>query len=241
MMKIVVCDFDETLYENGTIAQKDKDAIAAFTEAGNKFGVVSGRSYSSALDALRWAKFYPDFLICCSGGVISTAKGTLRAFHANGSVLPALFDLIKPYAPAFFFVTDGLYEYHADLSGYTRNEFSRMFSFTQCSAELKNEADAEKFCQDVRFLHGCRVTAYRSGKIVNIVPSEVNKLQGIAIYREHIGENYPVYTIGDSERDIPMLKTYHGFAVKSASDAVKRAAEKSFACVADALNYIGKQ
>ncbi|MBR7101750.1 MAG: HAD hydrolase family protein, partial [Clostridia bacterium] len=42
-MKIIATDFDGTLSYNGKISEEDKAAIKRFRDAGNKFGVVTGR------------------------------------------------------------------------------------------------------------------------------------------------------------------------------------------------------
>ena len=51
-MKIIATDFDGTLSFNGKVRDEDKAAIARFRQAGNKFGVVTGRD----LEMSFWVK-----------------------------------------------------------------------------------------------------------------------------------------------------------------------------------------
>ena len=76
-MKIIATDFDGTLSYNGKISDEDKEAIHKFREAGNKFGIVTGRD----VDMAQWIKpengLEFDYLICCTGAVIRNGEGEI--------------------------------------------------------------------------------------------------------------------------------------------------------------------
>ena len=75
-MKIIATDFDGTLSYNGKISEEDKAAIKRFRDAGNKFGVVTGRDIEMSF----WVRnAFPDvdFIISCTGGVITDDKGKI--------------------------------------------------------------------------------------------------------------------------------------------------------------------
>ena len=42
-MKIIASDYDGTINYQGRISNEDKEAIRKFRQAGNKFGIVTGR------------------------------------------------------------------------------------------------------------------------------------------------------------------------------------------------------
>ena len=76
-MKILCSDYDGTLTRGGLDAKK-YDAIHAWREKGNRFGIISGRG----------ARFYSevtaehpllevDFVACCNGGVILDHNGAV--------------------------------------------------------------------------------------------------------------------------------------------------------------------
>ena len=46
-MKILASDYDGTLRTEELVAEKDIEAIARFSKAGNLFGIVTGRSMES--------------------------------------------------------------------------------------------------------------------------------------------------------------------------------------------------
>lgn len=236
-MKIVISDFDETLYYRDTISDADRQAIEEFRAGGNRFGIITGRGMGSILGALKNQDFCPDFVICCSGGIIlDRERGMLRAFHGGGAVLPDLFAVAVKYGANFFTVTDGLYEYRADMSEFIKNDFSRMFSYTQCHAAFDSPAIAEKFAGEVRRFYGSKVAVYVTEDRVNIPPVEVNKLRGIDIYHEYVGSSAKVYTVGDRAYDIPMLLAYDGYAVSNASPDTRAAAPHICDRVADMLH-----
>ena len=64
-------DFDNTICfwsDIGRLYDEDREAIHRFREAGNKFVVVSGRSYRSAIDVFNEMDFHDmDFFMIMSG------------------------------------------------------------------------------------------------------------------------------------------------------------------------------
>ena len=42
-MKIIASDYDGTINYQGRVSEEDKAAIRKFRQAGNKFGIVTGR------------------------------------------------------------------------------------------------------------------------------------------------------------------------------------------------------
>ncbi len=240
-MKLIVSDFDGTLYYREMISAADREAIGAFRAEGGLFGIVTGRGMGAVLEILQKQAFLPDFLICCSGGVIvDRKKGMVRAHHGSGAVLPELFDLASRFGCQHFHVSDGLYEYRADLSSFTKNEFSRMFSFTQCHISFDSVEVAESFSAEARRYLGSKLTAYIAGNSVNLSPTEVNKLHGIEVYRAYVGGDPETYTVGDREYDLPMLTKYNGYAVSNASEEVKRQSPHTCRRVADMIADILK-
>jgi HAD superfamily hydrolase (TIGR01484 family) len=74
-MIIIASDYDGTLNHNG-ISEGDKAAIKKFREAGNKFGIVTGRDLEMAMwvfHDFEKVGLEVDFLICCTGGIILTS------------------------------------------------------------------------------------------------------------------------------------------------------------------------
>jgi hydroxymethylpyrimidine pyrophosphatase-like HAD family hydrolase len=75
-MKIIASDYDGTI-NCGGVSQADREAIAKFRKAGNKFGVNTGRDLEMATWILYDMKDEIDFLICCTGGTILDGQGNI--------------------------------------------------------------------------------------------------------------------------------------------------------------------
>ena len=95
-MIIIASDFDGTLNHHG-ISDGDKKAIKKFREAGNKFGIVTGRDLEMAtwvIYDLEKVGLEVDFVICCTGGVIKDGDGKI-IYSKKGKVGPFFNELIE--------------------------------------------------------------------------------------------------------------------------------------------------
>ena len=63
-MLLLACDFDGTLYRQGTIAESDRAAVSRFRERGNLFGIVTGRGATTLFREL--GKHPVPFASVCS-------------------------------------------------------------------------------------------------------------------------------------------------------------------------------
>ena len=77
-MKIAATDFDGTLCPIGEpIPEENIRAIKAWQEAGNKFGIATGRGLSLIREAVeKYEDLKLDFLVCNNGAVSLDAQGT---------------------------------------------------------------------------------------------------------------------------------------------------------------------
>lgn len=77
MMKMLVSDFDHTLFVDQTISQDNIHLIKSFQEKGI-FVIATGRSLHSLLDALEPFSIHPDYLILNNGAMIKSVLYTHR-------------------------------------------------------------------------------------------------------------------------------------------------------------------
>ena len=79
-MKLLCSDYDGTLLLNDRISKRDINAIEAFRNKGNKFAIVTGRTYGVIIDELNDYKLSYDYLICNSGASIVRGNAFIKSF-----------------------------------------------------------------------------------------------------------------------------------------------------------------
>lgn len=242
-MIIIASDFDGTLNHHG-ISEADKNAIEKFRQAGNKFGLVTGRDLEQTLWViydLKKANLAVDFVICCTGAVRLTGDGKLiRATKQKaGKYLNEILEYARTLELGSFRVSDELVVCHADPRASIEQPFSAISQITQANAWFINEEDAGKFLQYVRKNHADDISIYRNGGSIDMPPVGVSKVSGIYEYARQF-ENPKIVTVGDNVNDIPMLVEFDGYAVSNARDEAKDAAKHHCNRISDMINEIMK-
>ena len=94
-MKIAATDFDGTLCPIGEpIPEENIKAIKVWQEAGNKFGIATGRGLSLIREALaKYDDLQLDFLVCNNGAVSLDAQGNMM--HCQAIALEVLQGLLS--------------------------------------------------------------------------------------------------------------------------------------------------
>ena len=102
-MKVLATDFDGTLFRDHTITDTDLDAILQFRRAGNRFGIVTGRHFCSILEEVRKNHIPLDFLICCTGGILTDGAFHILSEHRTPSAaLRPLLEVTKDFNGMYF-------------------------------------------------------------------------------------------------------------------------------------------
>ena len=127
-MIIIASDYDGTLNHNG-ISDGDKAAIKRFREAGNKFGIVTGRDLEMAMwvfHDLEKIGLEIDFLICCTGGIILTSGCEIVSAKKQkmGAYIPEIFDYARTLSLGVFRVSNELTTCYADKKKRIKQDFS---------------------------------------------------------------------------------------------------------------------
>ena len=74
-MLLLACDFDGTLYRQGTIAESDRAAVSRFRERGNLFGIVTGRGATTLFRELGKHPVPFDFCVLNNGALVLDGEG----------------------------------------------------------------------------------------------------------------------------------------------------------------------
>lgn len=242
-MIIIASDFDGTLNHHG-ISDGDKKAIKKFREAGNKFGIVTGRDLEMAtwvIYDLEKVGLEVDFVICCTGGVILSFDGEIISAkkQKTGEYINEILNYARTLSLGVFRVSNEMTTCYADRKNRIKQDFSAISEMTQANAWFEKEEDAEKFLQYVIKNHKDDISIFRNGGSIDMPPYGVSKVSGVYDYASSY-KDAKIYTVGDNLNDIPMIKEFDGYAVSNAKDEVKEIANHHCDRIADMIEEIMK-
>ena len=237
-MKIVGSDYDGTLTYGG-IDEKKLTAIQKWQAAGNKFGIVSGRSGGFLFDL---QKQYPqlklDFFAACNGGYVTDGEGKLLHATACESVeaLRLIEDLLSWGCTFVHFAVDSYMCVLADMGNrpffvaeekcVLLKDMPSFSYFYQVSAELASPSESAEMVARIKEKYGEYLNPLQNGRCLDIVPLGVNKAKGLYRVMEFFGAAYEdVIAVGDNINDADMLREFRSYAMENGVDEMKALAD----------------
>jgi len=233
--KIIISDFDDTLYHDGVINSKDVESINKFREDGNLFVIATGSSYTSFLRKVGNSKLKYDYLIVNHGSTIFKVDNIIfdEALDSN-----TLNEIVKKYNLE-------------DNNNYTliKNTLGNFFSTareglvapdTENITKIHLEFSDEEFKKELDYLktnHGDIINIYEiSPNNLEIISNKSSKLIAIQkILNQEKVNLGNVYTIGDGNSDVEMIKKYNGYAMKNAVPELKKHCVKEVNSVSELI------
>ncbi|MBR0302779.1 MAG: HAD hydrolase family protein, partial [Clostridia bacterium] len=247
--KLFATDFDGTLsqYPHG-VTQEYLDRITEFRAAGNVFGIVTGRTYSNADFIIKDYLKYCDFIMCMTGALAIDSKGkTIFEYQGDGAVLPEILRTIAELGTGYLFFADGRESYRIDLERPLDDshegivEAKRHRTFTQINACFDPEDHFRYAVGVLEEKYGDKISLNLNGHCVDIPPYGVDKGVTVARIADHFGVAHEnVYTAGDNDNDVPMIRRFNGYTVPHGSEACRDAAKKIMINVGDMLEDVMK-
>lgn len=249
--KIMASDFDGTLrrydHWHPYILRDDMEAIAAFRNHGNLFGMCSGRALDSIMKAS--VGMPPaDFYIVSSGAVFAeVVPEGVRI--VSETVIPKetaaqLYGMLRHHR-IFYVHLDGiLYRVGRRESGEHAQVFIDSFSdlpegkIHQVSAGTASPQTAAEAVKELKKHFGRRLAVYQNNDHIDCTAGGCSKGTGIEILRER-ANGALIGGIGDSYNDIPLLEAADvAFTFRSSPDRVKKKADYVVDSAAEALKIL---
>ena len=235
-MKVIASDFDGTLRRHGVISKRDRQAVVRWRKEGNLFGVVTGRDYEQACFVIKKHRIAVDFVICCTGAIITDGKFNVICEEKGCSeAIPELAEYTLSLNPEYFHASNYGEVYYVPCgkepvrdggTALTSKEMSEIPFFHQVNTCFENDEQALEYITYVNERYGEYFNAFRNGRFVDIPPAGISKTEGIYRYMKIVGaEKKDVTTVGDNFNDIGMITEFGGCAVGRARDEVKAAAK----------------
>jgi len=254
--KVAATDFDGTLFINQQITPENLSAIRNWRAAGNKFGIVTGRTFVMLERHLEEFKLEVDFSICCNGAIIHDKAG--KVIFETEIPRKVLLELMnEPCANKSlhfaFEAADEVFYCRTNEKSWMFREYDKWsFALTKISDEqvatlpkkvnqlALDFADPEDTAQAAEIINrkfGEEIYAQKNTHSLDIVAAGINKASGVENLMKICDWHGKVYVIGDESNDLPMIRHFGGFTVYSAKDFVKKEASEVFDSVGAMLNH----
>lgn len=249
-MKILGSDFDGTISLNGTVSSETMRSIYDWKDAGNMFGIVTGRDIRATQHAIDTNNIPFDFLICNNGAVIFDDQyNEIKSSFIPDNTIKALIkdDDIRKSSYIVLADNDGRYVYDNNyIDGaypnifytgvLTKADLSEPKYFYQIDTKYPSMDAMDVVATSLTEKFGAEVTINPNLDTIDITPKGVTKLTGLQYYVKHAQLNErDVITVGDGLNDIGMIHYFNGYAMEEAVDSIKAGARGVVATVEELI------
>lgn len=250
-MKVLASDYDGTLRSEELVDKADVKAIHDFREAGNIFGLVTGRSMESIKVEIEKNAFEFDFIVANNGGVIYDKDfNKLECIYMDFNKALDIITYIKTLECVSFVINDGYHRYKITVD---ENQIDHKYGnmpetgdheeavldrgkIAQLVVSLNDAMLADEIAHYINTNFRGYAVAYVNINCVDIVPNGVSKAEGLFYIEQHLGlEHDDIYAIGDSFNDLPMIEEFHGCAVAHARTVIKERADYIYESVGSCI------
>jgi len=223
--RLIASDYDGTLYRNGQISKKDRDAIHNWQQAGGLFGIVTGRDITFPQHMVSNG-ITCDFFILYNGALLMDKDcNILRGSKMPYEMYIALRDVFASYAATL--PPDTIF---------FENDKEDGEDFYQYNARFPTHESAAAFAEKLnRQFHG-QINALVNGLYINVVKYGESKANGVkhALAAFGLPEDAAA-VVGDDLNDIDMIVTLDGWAMASGRPEVVAKARRTCESIADLI------
>lgn len=213
--KVLVVDYDRTLFINSIDMLNNINLINEFRENGNIFIIATGRTYNSLKKETDKYNIEYDYLILNHGSlVIKKDKSTLFHYKIDRDILFDITNYISKYNPKSI-----MYSYYTeDTSDINNPDISKITIRFQKDIEVFKE-----IMMDVVKKYNDKLNIYFTQNFeIEIISKETNKSKAVNLLMKKANfKKENVYTIGDSYTDIEMINDYNGSCMEKSIDILK--------------------
>lgn len=231
MEYILVSDYDKTFYLNDEDIEKNKLYLKKFQEVGNIFILATGRSYFDFKKVVTKYDINYDFAIINHGAtILDKYNNILYSSHIDNNIIDNLIIDLNLRETKNSFLCSNLESRvstnHKDI--------------TKINVEYNDENTTNEINKKINEKYSNLINTYIIGPTkIEIVSKESSKLQAIMFLEKKNSFNKEyIYTIGDGNSDIEMIKYYNGNCMINSIEKLKDIAIKEYQSVSDLINYI---
>lgn len=213
--KVLVVDYDRTLFINNDDMLNNINSINKFRENGNIFIIATGRTYNSLKKEIDKYNIEYDYLILNHGSlVIKKDKSTLFHYKIDKNILFDITSYLSKYKPKSV-----MYSYYTeDTNDINNPDISKITIGFQKDIET-----FKKIMMDIVKKYNNKLNIYFTQNYeIEIISKETNKSRAIDLLMKKANfKKENIYTIGDSYTDIDMINDYNGSCMEKSIDILK--------------------
>lgn len=250
LKKLLVADYDNTLYIDEISLLNNINKIKEFRNSGNYFAIATSRGYTSLISEIEKYKIPYDFICTNNGAVISNNNGKIiyknfldiEDFNKIEKVLDKYcnIEITRYYLNSIKIqnkerITDNYDIIPEQIIGYKIK--GNLVTLEVIKEELKtilNNFEITIKGNKKLFLNFKENTKEKAIKqLLKEITSSYNSYSLLS-------EEIVVYTVGDDDVDFVMLKNYNGFRMENSSELLMKNIKKSTKSVEELIKYIEK-
>lgn len=234
-MKLLVSDFDRTLYNDRAISPENLAALEKWKRAGHLFAVATGRNRASVTKNLDAYSLSPDYLISNNGAVVHRGDERLFCRHIGGEAALAIARVFyETYGESMWISALEKNALILSAPGEQRMEieeeivpFERVESLgaiIQFSVKFATEAQARRACDFFNAEFADDIEAYVNETSIDVGPKGTNKAEGVEFVQRDRAGIEQVVVVGDSYNDVEMIRRYAGYTLEHAGEDIRKIA-----------------
>ena len=231
MKKLLASDFDRTFYIDEKDIENNIKYVNLFRENNNIFLIATGRSYSSFKEVLNKFNFNYDYLILDHGSLIMDSKDNiLYKYILDKNLLTKLIPYLK---------LDNVINYYYCTPQEKTKELNNK-EITKIYIKYNNKEEKDKVITTIKETFKNELNIYYlSNNAIEITSSNVNKKKAIYKVLDIVKiDKQNVYTIGDGQSDIEMIKEFNGYTMVNGIKELKEYSIKELNSVSELLKEL---
>ncbi|GFK23747.1 Cof-type HAD-IIB family hydrolase [Tetragenococcus halophilus] len=242
-MKLLVSDFDGTLYQNNNIGKDTQLKIKRWQNAGHYFVIATERDLPSLLEKINAYDLSPDFIIGNNGATINQKvlsrldKSVYRSLAKRVINNKSIFQEVK-----VSYIIEGIIcSKKAVIAEMNSEELQRFFyeeQVIQFSVKSYSVQSAAEFAKNSA-TDFSKVSFLKNIETIDLVDVSVNKLFTIQQLIKELGiPDTSVITIGDGLNDLQMINKYQSATFPWVDSTVKKTANYQVCNVGEFIKQV---
>ena len=232
-IKMLVSDYDRTFYLNDLDIEKNILAVKHYRDKKNIFVIATGRSFYDFKKKAEKYNIEYDYLLINHGATILDNKDNIiTSFSMNNDIVKQVIDDLD--------IEDTIEFFCCNLDNSRCNKDDK--DLTKIHVKYSSLSKAIAVCEHINNKYSDFVVCYNLfNGMLEIISNKINKSIAIEVLIKlyNIDEKN-VYTIGDGNSDIDMIKDFKGYCVENSVDELlKICKNKTVKSVSDLIEKIG--
>lgn len=234
MMKVLVSDYDRTLYRNDEEIKLNVESINKFIKNNNIFIIATGRSELDIKTVIKKYNINYNYLIVNHGASIIKNDKVIYNVSIDNNIKNNILEILKNYKYSDLFVCTK----ENSRANITEPNLTKI----HVTFNNKNMTSLIKKLLEDKYNKFVNIYFASQGSSLEIVPASVGKVIALDYLSEL--ENFDknlIYTVGDDISDKCMLEKYNGYAIDSAIKEIKETIPNKCTSVFDLVNTLNKE